>query len=71
MDQAFERAGVDDPSVVVDAVVDAIVQRRPPARRVVGKGTGPLLFLARLPARARDRLVKRALGLTDELAAGH
>jgi hypothetical protein len=33
-------------------------------RAVVGKGTGALLLLSRLPIRLRDRMVKSALGLS-------
>jgi NAD(P)-dependent dehydrogenase (short-subunit alcohol dehydrogenase family) len=67
MDRAFEKAGADDPKVVVDAVIDALFQSRPKPRVVVGKGTGALLMLSRLPIRTRDKLVKAALGLTTAL----
>ena len=36
-------------------------------RAVVGKGTGALLLLSRLPIRLRDRMVKNALGLGGAL----
>jgi hypothetical protein len=36
-------------------------------RAVVGKGTGALLLLSRLPIRLRDRMVKSALGLSGAL----
>jgi hypothetical protein len=36
-------------------------------RAVVGKGTGALLLLSRLPIRLRDRMVKSALGLGGAL----
>jgi len=68
-DEAFEKAGADEPTVVVDAVMTALYQKRPKNRVVVGKGTGALLMLARLPIRMRDRLVKNALGLTAVLKA--
>lgn len=69
MDSAFEKAGADDPKVVVDAVIEALFRNRPKCRVIVGKGTGPLLMLSRLPIRIRDRLVKSALGLTNALKA--
>jgi len=67
MDRAFEKVGADDPEVVVDAVIKAVFGKRPKPRVVVGKGTGALLMLSRLPIRTRDKLVKRALGLTNAL----
>lgn len=67
MDRAFEKAGADSPDVVVKAVIDALFKKRPRFRVVVGKGTGALLMLARLPLRTRDKLVKSALGLTAAL----
>lgn len=66
-DRAFEKAGADDPEVVVDAVINGIFAKRPKPRVVVGKGTGALLMLSHLPIRTRDRLVKGALGLTNAL----
>ena len=67
MDRAFEKAGADDPEVVVNAVIKALFRRRPKPRVVVGKGTGALLMLSRLPVRVRDKLVKSALGLATAL----
>ena len=67
MDRAFEKAGADDPEIVVDAVIKAVFAKRPKPRVVVGKGTGALLMLSRLPVRTRDKLVKSALGLTTAL----
>lgn len=67
MDRAFEKAGADAPEVVVEAVVSALFGRRTRPRVVVGKGTGILLMLSRLPVRMRDRMVKNALGLTSAL----
>ena len=67
MDRAFEKAGADDPDVVVNAVIKALFRNRPKPRVVVGKGTGALLMLSRLPVRARDKLVKSALGLATAL----
>lgn len=67
MDSAFEKAGADDPAVVVDAIIRALFRSCPNPRIVVGRGTGALMLLARLPIRMRDRLVKNALGLTDAL----
>ena len=68
MDRAFEKAGADDPEVVVvTAVVRALLRQRTKLRAVVGKGTGPLLRLSRLPVGTCDKLVKNALGLTTAL----
>jgi len=67
MDRAFEKAGADDPEVVVKAVMRALLGQRAKLRAVVGKGTGMLLMLSRLPTGVRDRLVKNALGLTAAL----
>jgi hypothetical protein len=67
MDRAFEKAGADNPDVVVKAVLDALFNKRPKSRVVVGKGTGALLMLSRLPLRTRDKLLKSALGLTAAL----
>ena len=36
-------------------------------RAGVGKGTGALFLLSRLPIRLRDRMVKSALGLSGAL----
>jgi len=69
MDRAFEKAGADDPEVVIKAVMAALTGRGANLRTVVGKGTGAFLFLSRLPVRLRDRLVKSALGLTSFLKA--
>lgn len=66
MERAFERSGADDPEVVVKAVT-ASLSGRASARAVVGKGTGALLMLSRLPVRLRDRLLKSALGLSTAL----
>jgi NAD(P)-dependent dehydrogenase (short-subunit alcohol dehydrogenase family) len=67
MDRAFEKAGADDPEVTVAAVIKALFRNRYSARAVVGKRTSAMLMLSRLPVRARDRLVKGALGLTATL----
>jgi NAD(P)-dependent dehydrogenase (short-subunit alcohol dehydrogenase family) len=67
MDRAFDKAGADDPKIVVEAVMAALSTSRPKPRAVVGKGTGMLLMLSRLPVRTRDRMVNSALGLTAAL----
>jgi NAD(P)-dependent dehydrogenase (short-subunit alcohol dehydrogenase family) len=67
MDRAFEKAGADDPQVTVDAVIKALFRSHCSARAVVGKQTSVMLMLSRLPIRARDRLVKGALGLSAAL----
>ncbi|MGA8585384.1 MAG: SDR family NAD(P)-dependent oxidoreductase [Roseiarcus sp.] len=66
-DRAFQKAGADDPKVVADAVMKAFAGRGMKPRAVVGKGTGALLLLSRLPIRLRDRMVKSALGLSGAL----
>ena len=71
MDRAFEKAGADDPGLVVDAVTKALFRNRPDPRIVVGKRTGTLMLLARFPIRIRDKLVNNALGLTDALKPVH
>ena len=67
MDRAFEKTGADDPRVVVRAVAKALSGNQSKLRVVVGKGTGALLFLARLPVGTRDKLIKNALGLSSAL----
>jgi len=67
MDRAFDKAGADDPRVVVEAVMKALCGNRVRPRAVVGKGTGALLVLSRLPIALRDKLVKDALGLSAAL----
>ncbi len=66
MDRAFEKAWADDPEVVVKAVMRALSGNRTKLRMAVGKGTGALLMLSRLPIGARDKFVKNALGLTAQ-----
>ncbi len=67
MERAFEKAGADDPEVVVKAVMAALSERRAKPRAVVGKGAGALVLMSRLPIRLRDRLVRSALGLSEAL----
>jgi NAD(P)-dependent dehydrogenase (short-subunit alcohol dehydrogenase family) len=67
MDRAFDKAGADDPRVVVEAVMKALNGNQSKLRVVVGKGTGTLLLLARLPIGTRDKLVKNALGVAAAL----
>jgi NAD(P)-dependent dehydrogenase (short-subunit alcohol dehydrogenase family) len=67
IDRAFEKAGADDPKVVVEAVINALFRDRSNPRVVVGRGTGTVLILSWLPTRMRDRLVKNALGLSAAL----
>lgn len=67
MDRAFEKAGADDPQIVVDAVIEALLRDHPKPRVVVGKGTSAMLMLSRFPIRTRDKLLKSALGLTTKL----
>lgn len=67
MDRAFDKSGVDDPEVVVKAVMSALLEGKAKPRAVVGKGTGALVMLSRFPIGLRDNLVKSALGLTTAL----
>jgi hypothetical protein len=48
-------------------VVKALDERSPKFQTVVGKGTGALLMLTRLPVGLRDKLLKNAFGLTGAL----
>lgn len=66
-DRAFAGAGADDPAVVTRAVMAALFAGRPRRRAVVGKGTGALVVLSRLPIGWRDRVVRAALGLSGLL----
>jgi len=67
MDEAFKKAGADNPITVVNAVMKALAGTGMKPRAVVGKGTGALILLSRLPIRTSDKLVKRALGLSSAL----
>jgi NAD(P)-dependent dehydrogenase (short-subunit alcohol dehydrogenase family) len=67
MDRAFERAGGDDPEAIVSVVMRSLFARKPGPEVVVGQGSRAFVFLSRLPAGLRDRLVKNALGLTAAL----
>ena len=67
MERAFEKAGADDPEVVVKAVMAALSERRAKPRAVVGKGAGAFVLMSRLRIRLRDRLVRSALGLSEAL----
>jgi len=49
--------------------IKALFKNRFSARAVVGRRTSAMLMLSRLPIRARDRLVKGALGLSAALKA--
>jgi NAD(P)-dependent dehydrogenase (short-subunit alcohol dehydrogenase family) len=49
------------PDTVAAVVVAAIAAPRPPSRRLVGRDAKARAWLARLPDRLRDRLVRRAL----------
>jgi NAD(P)-dependent dehydrogenase (short-subunit alcohol dehydrogenase family) len=49
------------PDTVAEVVVAAIAAARPPSRRLVGRDAKARAWLARLPDRLRDRLVRRAL----------
>jgi NAD(P)-dependent dehydrogenase (short-subunit alcohol dehydrogenase family) len=67
VERAFEKSGVDDPEVVVKAVMAALSGRRTKPRAVVGKGAAAFVMMSRLPTRLRDQLVRSALGLSGAL----
>jgi NAD(P)-dependent dehydrogenase (short-subunit alcohol dehydrogenase family) len=56
---------LEDPDVVVAAVVHALTSRSPKTRYLAGRGTRMIVFLRLLPDRARDGLLLRALGLAN------
>lgn len=67
MERAIAKSGADDPQVVVRAVMSALSGEHSKPHVVVGKGTGAILLLSRLPVRLRDRLTRSALGLSKAL----
>jgi NAD(P)-dependent dehydrogenase (short-subunit alcohol dehydrogenase family) len=56
-------AGGSPPTVIADAVVQAVLARRSPTRVVAGKGGRILSVLATLPAPMVDKLRRRLFGL--------
>ena len=69
MQAANRKAGADRPEVVVEAVMEALTSPRVRPRRLVGKGSGVLALLARLPTGARDGMLMDALGIRNALGA--
>jgi NAD(P)-dependent dehydrogenase (short-subunit alcohol dehydrogenase family) len=67
MEEAFSKAGADDPEIVVKAVMAALKGGRAKLRAVVGKGSGAFVMMSKLPIRLRDRTVRSALGLSEAL----
>ncbi len=49
---------------VVDVVIDALEAKRPRAQYLVGREAHAQAWLSRLPARVRDRVLLRAMGLS-------
>jgi NAD(P)-dependent dehydrogenase (short-subunit alcohol dehydrogenase family) len=60
---------MDDPAVVVAAIVHALTASKPKTRYAVGRGAGMIGVLRLLPDRLRDRLLLRAFGLANIQAA--
>ena len=60
---------MDDPAIVVAAIVHALTASRPKTRYTVGRGAGMIGVLRLLPDRLRDGLLLRAVGLAN-LQAG-
>jgi NAD(P)-dependent dehydrogenase (short-subunit alcohol dehydrogenase family) len=56
---------LENPDVVVAAIVEALTARRPKTRYFAGRGTRMIAVLRLLPDRARDGLMLRVLGLTN------
>lgn len=54
---------MDDPAMVVAAIVHALTAHRPKTRYVVGRGGGMIGVLRLLPARTRDNLLLSMFGL--------
>lgn len=68
MRAAFAKAGMDQPKVVVDAVVDGLTRSGGPKPRIlVGKGASQLAFLSHLPINLRDSLLMSSLGISKAL----
>jgi hypothetical protein len=56
---------MDDPAVVVTAIIHALTASRPKTRYAVGRGAGMIGVLRLLPDRVRDGLLLRAFGLAN------
>lgn len=68
MREAFAKFGADQPAVVADAVVAALVRRgRPKPRFLIGKGASQMAFLSKLPTGMRDRMLMSSLGIAKAL----
>ena len=61
--KALARQHLDDPEVVVAAIVHALTARHPKTRYLVGRGAGLIRLLRWLPDRVRDHLLLRTFGL--------
>lgn len=66
---ASEKTPADNPLVVVSAVLQAMQHPNPKLRTAVGKGTGMLVLLSKLPTRTRDSLLLGSLGIARAMAA--
>jgi NAD(P)-dependent dehydrogenase (short-subunit alcohol dehydrogenase family) len=56
---------MDDPAIVVTAIIHALTASRPKTRYAVGRGAGMIGVLRLLPDRVRDGLLLRAFGLAN------
>ncbi len=56
---------MDDPAIVVTAIVHALTASRPKTRYTVGRGAVMIGVLRLLPDRVRDRLLLRTFGLAN------
>lgn len=69
VDAAMAKMRMSQPRKVADTIVKAVEARRPKTRYVAGAGVRPVLLLARLPVRLRDRVVSGVMGLNKAEAA--
>jgi NAD(P)-dependent dehydrogenase (short-subunit alcohol dehydrogenase family) len=60
---------LSSPTIIADAIVKALTVARPKPRYTVGRDARAMALIARLPIRARDRVVSRAVGLSKAPAA--
>jgi NAD(P)-dependent dehydrogenase (short-subunit alcohol dehydrogenase family) len=67
--EAFARFGLDEPSVVVEAVMTALAGRSGP-RVLVGRGARLIAWIGLLPPWLRDRVLMSSLGIAGALRPG-
>ncbi len=61
--KALASQHLDNPEVVVTAIVHALTARHPKTRYLVGQGASMIRLLRLLPDRVRDGLLLRTFGL--------